>query len=196
MTYARSCQALSLLRSSTTGRPLSRFARNPTRALATTTTTASSNTPPPLIKTACYDLHKELGGDMVPFAGYELPVLYKGDNTTNGGVLKEHLWCRTHAALFDVSHMGQVSIECTHVHICMCVCVCLSVGLLGMSRSHGHSCAFTSHTNQPTVETINKLTNTHTHTQKDSLVRRRPHCFFGTTRGIRSSQFKTRTRPS
>lgn len=61
----------------------------------------------PLVKTALFDLHKELGGDMVPFAGYELPVLYKGEN---GGVMKEHLWCRSDgkASLFDVSHMGQV----------------------------------------------------------------------------------------
>lgn len=61
-----------------------------------------------LTKTALNELHKELGGDMVPFAGYELPVLYKGEN---GGVMKEHLWCRTEgkASLFDVSHMGQVS---------------------------------------------------------------------------------------
>mmetsp|Transcript_90262 Transcript_90262/g.260242 ORF Transcript_90262/g.260242 Transcript_90262/m.260242 type:complete len:231 (+) Transcript_90262:80-772(+) len=60
-----------------------------------------------LVKTACYDLHQELGGDMVPFAGYELPVLYKGEN---GGVMKEHLWCRSEgkASLFDVSHMGQI----------------------------------------------------------------------------------------
>ena len=60
-----------------------------------------------LMKTALYDLHKELGGEMVPFAGYELPVLYKGEN---GGVMKEHLWCRTEgkASLFDVSHMGQI----------------------------------------------------------------------------------------
>jgi aminomethyltransferase len=62
----------------------------------------------PLVKTSLNDLHKELGGDMVPFAGYELPVLYKG--TDNGGVMKEHLWCRSEgkASLFDVSHMGQV----------------------------------------------------------------------------------------
>lgn len=60
-----------------------------------------------LVKTALYDLHLELGGDMVPFAGYALPVLYKGEN---GGVMKEHLWCREQgkASLFDVSHMGQV----------------------------------------------------------------------------------------
>jgi len=45
---------------------------------------------------------------MVPFAGYELPVLYKGGE--NGGVMKEHLWCRSDgkASLFDVSHMGQI----------------------------------------------------------------------------------------
>lgn len=44
---------------------------------------------------------------MVPFAGYELPVLYKGEN---GGVMKEHLWCRSEgkASMFDVSHMGQI----------------------------------------------------------------------------------------
>jgi len=44
---------------------------------------------------------------MVPFAGYELPVFYGGEN---GGVKSEHLWCREQgkAALFDVSHMGQV----------------------------------------------------------------------------------------
>ncbi|KAI2502500.1 glycine cleavage system-like protein [Fragilaria crotonensis] len=60
-----------------------------------------------LVKTALNELHKELGGDMVPFAGYELPVLYKGEN---GGVMKEHLWCRSEgkASLFDVSHMGQI----------------------------------------------------------------------------------------
>ena len=58
-------------------------------------------------KTALYDLHVELGGDMVAFAGYQLPVLYKGED---GGVMKEHLHCRSNgkASLFDVSHMGQV----------------------------------------------------------------------------------------
>ena len=61
----------------------------------------------------------QLGGDMVPFAGYELPVLYKGSD--NGGVMKEHLWCRSDngASLFDVSHMGQV-------RACVCSCFILS----------------------------------------------------------------------
>jgi Aminomethyltransferase folate-binding domain len=76
-----------------------------------------------LVKTALNGLHKELGGDMVPFAGYELPVLYKG--TENGGVMKEHLWCRADgkAALFDVSHMGQVR-AIASVFVCTRVCVC------------------------------------------------------------------------
>jgi aminomethyltransferase len=47
-------------------------------------------------------LHEELGGRMVPFAGYRMPVQYPD------GVLKEHLHTRTAAGLFDVSHMGQV----------------------------------------------------------------------------------------
>jgi hypothetical protein len=68
-----------------------------------------------LVKTALNDLHKELGGDMVPFAGYELPVLYKGEN---GGVMKEHLWCREDdkVAMFDVSHMGQVGRQYNDSH--------------------------------------------------------------------------------
>ncbi len=48
------------------------------------------------------DLHQSLGGKMVPFAGYSLPVQYAL------GVMKEHLWVREAAGLFDVSHMGQV----------------------------------------------------------------------------------------
>mmetsp|Transcript_7770 Transcript_7770/g.11147 ORF Transcript_7770/g.11147 Transcript_7770/m.11147 type:complete len:422 (-) Transcript_7770:174-1439(-) len=69
---------------------------------------AASDNAEPLMKTALYDMHIEMGGDMVPFAGYELPVLYKGEN---GGVMKEHLWCRSEgkASLFDVSHMGQIN---------------------------------------------------------------------------------------
>jgi aminomethyltransferase len=47
-------------------------------------------------------LHDELGGKMVPFAGYRMPVQYPD------GVLKEHLHTRAAAGLFDVSHMGQV----------------------------------------------------------------------------------------
>jgi aminomethyltransferase len=55
----------------------------------------------PLKRTPLFTLHGELGAKMVPFAGYEMPVQYPL------GVLKEHLWAREKAGLFDVSHMGQ-----------------------------------------------------------------------------------------
>jgi aminomethyltransferase len=54
-----------------------------------------------LKKTPLYDAHVAAGARMVPFAGYAMPVQYRD------GVLKEHLWTREHAGLFDVSHMGQ-----------------------------------------------------------------------------------------
>lgn len=50
-------------------------------------------------------LHRELGGKMVPFAGYEMPVQYPM------GVKAEHLHVRSKAGLFDVSHMGQASLS-------------------------------------------------------------------------------------
>lgn len=56
-------------------------------------------------RTALYDLHLELGGKMVPFAGYDMPVQYPD------GIMKEHLHTRDAAGLFDVSHMGQVVIS-------------------------------------------------------------------------------------
>jgi aminomethyltransferase len=43
-----------------------------------------------------------MGGKMVGFAGYDMPVQYDGM-----GVLKEHLHTRAQAGQFDVSHMGQ-----------------------------------------------------------------------------------------
>ena len=47
-------------------------------------------------------MHVDMGGKMVPFAGYDMPVQY-----ADMGVLKEHLHTRAAAGLFDVSHMGQ-----------------------------------------------------------------------------------------
>jgi aminomethyltransferase len=50
-------------------------------------------------------LHRARGGRMVSFAGWSLPVRYEP------GVMAEHLHCRAQAALFDVSHMGQIDVE-------------------------------------------------------------------------------------
>src|SRR5215469_6900319 len=54
-----------------------------------------------LKQTPLHALHLELGGKMVAFAGYDMPVQYPA------GILKEHLHTREKAGLFDVSHMGQ-----------------------------------------------------------------------------------------
>src|SRR6476619_2092293 len=63
---------------------------------------ADSPPAPAMLKTPLHSLHVELGARMVPFAGYEMPVSYPA------GILAEHRQCRDAAALFDVSHMGQV----------------------------------------------------------------------------------------
>jgi aminomethyltransferase len=55
-----------------------------------------------LATTPLHALHIELGAKMVPFAGYDMPVSYPA------GILAEHRHCRDSAALFDVSHMGQL----------------------------------------------------------------------------------------
>jgi aminomethyltransferase len=60
------------------------------------------NDPSACLRTPLYDLHRELGAKMVPFAGYLLPLHYPT------GILKEHRHTRTQAGLFDISHMGQI----------------------------------------------------------------------------------------
>jgi aminomethyltransferase len=48
--------------------------------------------------------HRAKGARMVGFAGYEMPIQYEG-------ILAEHEWTRSHAGLFDVSHMGQLTVS-------------------------------------------------------------------------------------
>ena len=50
------------------------------------------------------DLHLALGGKMVPFAGYMMPVRYSSD-------IEEHLCVRQGVGVFDVSHMGEFFVE-------------------------------------------------------------------------------------
>ncbi|NNE66808.1 MAG: glycine cleavage system aminomethyltransferase GcvT [Pyrinomonadaceae bacterium] len=58
-----------------------------------------------LKKTPLNKVHRELGGKMVDFGGWEMPVLYKA------GTIKEHLATRTSSGLFDVSHMGEIHVD-------------------------------------------------------------------------------------
>ena len=55
-------------------------------------------------KTALYDVHIQLGAKMVEFAGYWMPVQYKG-------VINEHKRVRSTVGIFDVSHMGEFFIQ-------------------------------------------------------------------------------------
>jgi aminomethyltransferase len=55
-------------------------------------------------RTPLFEQHQELGAKIVPFAGWEMPVTYEG-------IREEHSAVRTHAGMFDVSHMGEVEVE-------------------------------------------------------------------------------------
>jgi len=55
-------------------------------------------------KTRLNEYHQKLGAKMIEFFGWEMPVEFKG-------IIAEHLAVRTHAGLFDVSHMGEIIIS-------------------------------------------------------------------------------------
>ncbi|HZK16140.1 MAG TPA: glycine cleavage system aminomethyltransferase GcvT [Solirubrobacterales bacterium] len=56
------------------------------------------------MRTPLYQQHLDAGAKIIPFAGWEMPVTYEG-------VREEHTAVRTHAGVFDVSHMGEVEVE-------------------------------------------------------------------------------------
>lgn len=65
-------------------------------------TTAASDVA--LKRTPFYDFHVALGAKIVPFAGFEMPVLYKG-------IVTEHNAVRERVGVFDVSHMGEITVR-------------------------------------------------------------------------------------
>ena len=64
----------------------------------------SEPTGPPLLRTPLFERHRALGGKLVPFGGWEMPVQYSG-------LTEEHVAVRTAAGLFDVSHMGEIRVR-------------------------------------------------------------------------------------
>ncbi len=58
-----------------------------------------------LKKTSLNETHRKLGGRMVEFGGWDMPVQYPA------GTMTEHLRTRTNAGLFDVSHMGEIDVR-------------------------------------------------------------------------------------
>ena len=62
--------------------------------------------PTPALKaTSLNAVHRRMGAKMVDFGGWDMPVQYPA------GTIEEHLRTRTHAGLFDVSHMGEVDVR-------------------------------------------------------------------------------------
>jgi len=57
-----------------------------------------------LKNTPLLDEHKRLGAKLAPFGGWLMPIQYSG-------IISEHLWCRSSAALFDICHMGEIKIH-------------------------------------------------------------------------------------
>lgn len=77
-----------------------------------------------LLKTPLYEAHVRLGGKMVPFAGYLLPVQY------GAGIVAEHMAVRTACGLFDVSHMGEI--DCSGPDALRCLNLLLTNDFSGM----------------------------------------------------------------
>ena len=57
-----------------------------------------------LKKTPMDQVHRDLGGKMVDFGGWDMPVQYTG-------IIEEHRRVRGAVGLFDVSHMGELEVE-------------------------------------------------------------------------------------
>jgi len=83
---------------------------------------------PSVQKTALHDWHQAKGAKLVDFAGYALPVSYPL------GLRGEHEACRTAAALFDVSHMGQVRVSGTEAVSFLMRLLPLDAGQLAIGR--------------------------------------------------------------
>lgn len=84
---------------------------------------------PPLLTTPLHATHKEMGGRMAPFGGYDMPVWYSS-------VSEEHAAVRQTAGLFDVSHMGVLDASGAHVVEFLNTVTTNDVSTLAVGKSH------------------------------------------------------------
>ncbi len=61
-----------------------------------------------LVRTALYENHLQAGANIVDFHGFELPIWYSS-------IQEEHTSCRSESGLFDVSHMGSLELNQSHI---------------------------------------------------------------------------------
>ncbi len=84
---------------------------------------------PPLLTTTLHATHIEMGGKMVPFGGYDMPVWYSS-------VLEEHTAVRQTAGLFDATHMGVFEASGPHVVEFLNTVTVNDVSTLNIGQSH------------------------------------------------------------
>ena len=83
----------------------------------------------PLKKTPLNEVERELGGKMVDFGGWELPVQFSG-------ILEEHEAVRTNVGVFDVSHMGEITVRGPQALELLQRSTCNDVSKLAAGRAH------------------------------------------------------------
>lgn len=81
------------------------------------------------MKTALDARHRALGARMIPFAGWDMPVQYKG-------LVEEHTAVRTAAGLFDLSHMGEIHITGPDAAAVLDYALVTAPGKLAVGRAH------------------------------------------------------------
>ncbi|MCB8925906.1 MAG: glycine cleavage system aminomethyltransferase GcvT [Ardenticatenaceae bacterium] len=84
----------------------------------------------PMKRTTLYDAHVALGGRIVPFGGYEMPVRYETS------VVEEHMAVREAAGLFDATHMGVFDAQGEHVVEFLNTVLSNDVSALNVGQSH------------------------------------------------------------
>lgn len=83
---------------------------------------------PSLRRTPLYEIHKQQGAKIIPFAGWEMPVWYSS-------VVEEHLAVRQAAGIFDVTHMGVYQVEGPDAVVFLDSLVGNDIGLLDIGQS-------------------------------------------------------------
>ncbi|MFN8458625.1 MAG: glycine cleavage system aminomethyltransferase GcvT [Anaerolineae bacterium] len=83
-----------------------------------------------LKRTNLYQWHVEHGGRMVPFAGWEMPVQYPT------GPIEEHHTTRRSAGLFDIDHMGQITVTGPEAEAYLNRLVSWDISLLAENQAH------------------------------------------------------------
>ena len=104
-------------------------------------------------KTALNATHRALGGKMVSFAGWDMPVEFSG-------IVKEHLAVRTAAGLFDVSHMGEIEIRGREALALMEQVACNDAAKLTPGQAH-YSALLTERGTFVDDVLVHKLSDTH-----------------------------------